>query len=264
MIIDEAQDLNKAQIIALSKIVSAETKSISIIADAAQRIFKSGFTWSEVGINVRGGRTIEFKKNYRSTVQIVNAAISLLQNEIDKEEFTTVETARKGEHKPILGYFSDWSEQADYLYKQILELKKTCASIVVLHRSRAGVNQINNFLISKEIETEIVYDGVDFESSAIKICTLSSIKGLEFDGVLIIDCNDDIIPYPEGFNEEDDEFHISTERRLLYTAMTRAKNRLYLLSSSDSPTRYFSEINEKYILRIGSNIPDIDDDETPF
>lgn len=62
IIIDEAQDLTKAQILVISKLVDSETNSLSIIADAAQRIFKSGFVWSEVGINVRGGRTIEFKK----------------------------------------------------------------------------------------------------------------------------------------------------------------------------------------------------------
>ena len=84
IIIDEAQDLNKAQILTISKIVDHETNSLSIIADAAQRIYKSGFVWSEVGINVRGGRTIEFKKNYRNTVHIANAALSLLNHENDK------------------------------------------------------------------------------------------------------------------------------------------------------------------------------------
>jgi superfamily I DNA/RNA helicase len=244
LIIDEAQDLNKAQIIALSKIVSKETKSISIIADAAQRIFKSGFTWSEVGINVKGGRTIELKKNYRSTVQIVNAALSLLSNEPDQGEFTTVETARKGEAKPILGYFPNWKQEAIYVHDEIKKLKKIFQSIAVIHRNRAGVQDINTFLTQRGHETEVVYDYVDFESDLIKVSTLSSIKGLEFDVVFVIDCNEDIIPYPDGFNEENDEYHISTERRLLYTSMTRAKERLYLLCSGH-PTIYFEELNKK-------------------
>ena len=42
IIIDEAQDLNKAQILTISSLVDPETNSLSIIADAAQRIFKSG------------------------------------------------------------------------------------------------------------------------------------------------------------------------------------------------------------------------------
>jgi superfamily I DNA/RNA helicase len=97
IIIDEAQDLNKAQILTISKLVSNETNSISIIADAAQRIFKSGFVWNEVGINVKGGRTIAFKKNYRNTIEIAKAAKSLLEKEDDNEDFTEIEySVRKG------------------------------------------------------------------------------------------------------------------------------------------------------------------------
>ena len=69
---------------------------------------------------------------------------------------------------------------------------------------------------------------------------------LEFENVFIIDLNDDVIPYPPGFNDEDDEFHISTERRLLYTSMTRAREKLYLISSGNL-SRYIKEIDEKYL-----------------
>ena len=122
IIIDEAQDLNKAQILVISKLVSQETESISIIADAAQRIFKSGFTWSEVGLNVRGGRTIEFKKNYRNSVHIARAALSLLANEEDKSEFTDVEAALSGGEKPIVGYFENFDDQLAYLKGELQNL----------------------------------------------------------------------------------------------------------------------------------------------
>lgn len=246
IIVDEAQDLSKAQILVISQIVSDATKSISIIADAAQRIYKSGFTWAEVGLNVRGGRTIEFKKNYRNTVQIVQAALSLLEKEDDKSDFTTVETARKGEQKPIVGYFSNWNEQAAYLLNQLNNLKSDgrINSTVILHRSHSGIRNIKDFLESNHYEVQelLKAEDIDFESDSIKVCTLSSVKGLEFENVIIIDLNDDVIPYPPGFIDSDDEFHISTERRLLYTAMTRARERLYLLSSS-KPTRYLKEID---------------------
>ena len=122
IIIDEAQDLSKAQILVISKLVSKETNSITIIADAAQRIYKSGFTWSEVGLNVRGGRTLEFKKNYRNSIHIARAALSLLANEKDKSEFTDVETALSGSEKPIVGYFEDFDDQLAYLKEELQNL----------------------------------------------------------------------------------------------------------------------------------------------
>lgn len=256
IIVDEAQDLSKAQILVISQLVSDETKSISIIADAAQRIYKSGFTWGEVGLNVRGGRTIEFKKNYRNTVQIVKAALSLLEKEDDKSDFTTVETARKGEEKPIVGYFQNWDEQCAYILKELNKLKadNNINSTVILHRNRSGLNNIQSFLTANNYDTQILLntDDIDFESDSIKICTLSSVKGLEFENVFIIDLNDDVIPYPQGFIDTDDEFHISTERRLLYTSMTRARERLFLLSSGN-PSRYLSEIDPNLLEIINSN-----------
>lgn len=269
IIIDEAQDLNKAQILTISKLVSSETNSLSIIADAAQRIFKSGFTWGEVGINVKGGRTIEFKKNYRNTVHIARAALSLLKNEIDKSEFTEVETALSGGGKPKVGYFSNNSEQLKQLNKELkkLDADDSIKSTIVLHRSNDGVKEIKTFLDSQGHSTELVKSSqaVDYESDSIKICTMSSVKGLEFNNVFIVDLNDDIIPYPPGFIESNDDFHISTERRLLYTCMTRARNNLFLFNSGE-PSRYLKEIEEALldiISHISVSNKEVDDD-LPF
>jgi superfamily I DNA/RNA helicase len=270
IIIDEAQDLSKAQILVISKLVSEETKSISIIADAAQRIYKSGFTWSEVGLNVRGGRTIEFKKNYRNTVQIVRAALSLLEKEDDKSDFTIVESARKGKEKPTVGYFSNWTDQCAFLLEQLTKLKAdgNINSTVILHRSHSGIRDVKEFLARNNFEVQELQkaDDIDFESDSIKICTLSSVKGLEFENVFIIDLNEDIIPYPAGFNDAEDEFHISTERRLLYTSMTRARERLFMISSG-TPTRYLAEIDADLVERVGnsnSSIITSNDEDLPF
>jgi superfamily I DNA/RNA helicase len=68
---------------------------------------------------------------------------------------------------------------------------------------------------------------------------------LEFNNVIIIDLNEGVIPYPSGFNGDNDDFHVSTERRLLYTAMTRAKERLYLYVSG-APSRYIQELDQSF------------------
>lgn len=270
IIIDEAQDLNKAQILVISKLVSQETESISILADAAQRIFKSGFTWSEVGLNVRGGRTIEFKKNYRNSVHIVRAALSLLEKEKDKSEFTEVETALKGGEKPIVGFFVDFDDQLDYLKGELQNLKNqgNIRSTIVLHRTNDGVRSIQYYLNNNGFETELVKSSqpINYNSDSIKICTMSSIKGLEFNNVFIMDLTDDVIPYPPGFIETDDEFHISTERRLLYTCMTRARTGLYLIGDKDKPSRYIAEIDDDLLNNVteSSSFVDIGNEPLPF
>ena len=257
IIIDEAQDLSKAQVLAISRLVTSETNSISLIADAAQRIYKSGFTWSEVGIEVRGGRTISFKKNYRNTVQIAKTANSLLEKETDREDFTEIEFSVRSGDKPKLGIFSDTKEQHQELLNQLDLLKKEnqLSSTIVLNRTHYGVQQIDTFLKENNYSTELIKDNnyVNYDSDSIKICTMSSIKGLEFNSVFILDLNDDVIPSPVGFIDSDDDYHISTERRLLYTCMTRAENNLYLFSSNEfEPSRYLNEIDSVLLEKINS------------
>ena len=240
--------MNKAQTLTISSLVDKETNSLSIIADAAQRIFKSGFVWSKVRINIRGGRTILFKKNYRNTNEIAIAANSLLDKELDKEEFTEIEySGRKGE-KPKIACCSDYEEQVNLLNNHLIILKNTNSlnSTVILHRSTNGVIKIKNYLDANGFSAELVKSNqpVNYESDSVKVCTMSSVKGLDFNNVIILDLNDDIIPYPPGFIDEDDEYHISAERRLLYTCMTRARNKLFLFTSERSnASRYLKEID---------------------
>lgn len=254
IIIDEAQDLSKAQILTISKLVSKETESITIIADVAQRIYKSGFTWAEVGIDVRGGRTIEFRRNYRNSVHIARVALSLLENEEDKSEFTDIKDAPSRGEKPIVGYFENFDRQLEYLKGELQSLKKRnkISSTVVLHRTNDGAERIKHYLDNNGFQTDFLRHNrpVDFHSDSIKVCTMSSIKGLEFNNVFIMDLTDDVIPSPSGFSDLSDKFHISTERRLLYTCITRASTFLYLIGSKYNPSRYLTEIDDKYLNNI--------------
>ncbi len=253
IIIDEAQDLNKAQILTLSKLVSEETNSLTIIADAAQRIYKSGFTWKEVGINVQGGRSLSFKKNYRNTLNIARSAASLLDYEDDKSDFTESDFSHLKEGStPKFIRFSSSIEQLGWLVKTINSFENL-SETVVLHRTQMGVKSCHAFLERMGVSSEIVNGEINYYSNAIKVCTMSSIKGLEFDNVFIIDLNEGVFPYPPGFIDEDDEYHISTERRLLYTCMTRARKNLFLLNSGE-PTRYINEISPEFIEKIDFSV----------
>ena len=70
------------------------------------------------------------------------------------------------------------------------------------------------------------------------LLSLHSTKGLEFSRVYILGVEDDCLPGWRAI-KEDREDEIREARRLLYVAMTRAKDRLILTRSamrSDRPT----------------------------
>lgn len=71
--------------------------------------------------------------------------------------------------------------------------------------------------------------------------TIHAAKGLEFPVVFVPGLDEGSLP--AGINQADDK-KIAEERRLLYVAMTRAKQELYLSSTSrQSPSRFLSELD---------------------
>ena len=246
IVIDEAQDLNKSQVSVLSKLVSPSTNSITIVADAAQRIYKSGFSWKEVGLNVTGGRAIEFKKNYRNTVAIAKAALSLLENDNDSEEFTKVELGNVLGEKPLLKKFFDINKEQLFIVEKTKLLRKAnpLDTICILHRSHSGLKRIIGSLERANLEIEKINNNsnINYFKPSIKISTMQSVKGLEFDHIIISNINDENLPLKSGFSYPDDDLHITTERRLLYTCMTRAVKSL-TITCNGRPSRYLNEID---------------------
>ena len=68
------------------------------------------------------------------------------------------------------------------------------------------------------------YDGAE---DAVKLMTLHSAKGLEFEHVFIAGCEEEILPHARAV-EEDPEMGIEEERRLFYVGLTRARRSLTL------------------------------------
>lgn len=71
---------------------------------------------------------------------------------------------------------------------------------------------------------------------AVQIMTLHASKGLEFDNVWIMGCEDGNLPHTDSTEED--------ERRLLYIGMTRARHRLILSSAIEEGvvSRFFEDV----------------------
>ena len=249
IVIDEAQDLSVAQLKVMKSLVSKETNSLTIIADAAQRIYKSGFTWAEVGLNVRGGRSVELKKNYRNTKQIAQAAVSLLSHDPQQGDFTEQVVPERNGVKPKVILGLTFQSQAEELLSVINSLDLQQESMVILHRTHRGLRSLSDYLGKKGCSVNIIAKNSEYDfRTGLFACTMSSVKGLEFDYVFLCDLNDDVVPYLVSSADDNDDLQISTERRLLYTCMTRARNELWLATSTDNPCRFLDEIDASLLV----------------
>lgn len=83
---------------------------------------------------------------------------------------------------------------------------------------------------------------------AVSLYTMHGAKGLEFDNVVIVGCDDEVIPgdaidLPPGSpGIGPGDSTVQSERRLFYVGMTRAKNRLWLAHSFANPSRFLKEL----------------------
>jgi len=82
------------------------------------------------------------------------------------------------------------------------------------------------------------------QEDALNLMTFHASKGLEFRRVYLIDLNEGLVPHRRAKTKEE----IEEERRVLYVAMTRAKEELYLLYTEKRggrdipPSRFLREL----------------------
>jgi DNA helicase II / ATP-dependent DNA helicase PcrA len=94
-----------------------------------------------------------------------------------------------------------------------------------IEREREGESEVpplEEYLQQISLYTE--QDGLRSEESLITLMTLHNAKGLEYDAVFVVGCEDGAFPHMRALEEGGEE----EERRLCYVGITRARERLYL------------------------------------
>ena len=228
VVVDEAQDLSVAQARFLAAIGRLDKEAIFFTGDQGQRIFHLPFSWISLGIDIRG-RGHSLKVNYRTSHQIRSTADRLLPSAI--VDVDGVEEGRRGTvsvfdgpEPQIVLAASEGDEierVADYL-KSCLAEGMEPSDLAILVRSQRQLSRARSAAESA---------GLDYEgASGITITAMHEAKGLEFRGVAVMACDDDVIPDGERIAAIGDmaemEAVYESERHLLYVACTRPRDRL--------------------------------------
>ena len=122
--------------------------------------------------------------------------------------------------------------------------------------SAADEGSLEEFLQQVALFSE--QDSLRDEQGLLTLMTLHNAKGLEFEVVLMIGCEEGVFPHSRSV----DEGNLEEERRLCYVGITRARRRLYvtfarrrsLYGARDYklPSRFISEIPEALVERYAS------------
>jgi superfamily I DNA/RNA helicase len=119
--------------------------------------------------------------------------------------------------------------------------------IGVFVRSAAQLERARAAVEGAKLPYKVLDDNVETTSGRASISTMHLAKGLEFRTVVVMACDDEIIPLQERIETVADDADLeevyNTERHLLYVACTRARDHL-LVTSVDPASEFLDDLRK--------------------
>lgn len=235
-IVDEAQDVSVPQLRLLAVLGAGRPNSLFFAGDLGQRIFQQPFSWKALGVDVRG-RSSTLRINYRTSHQIRAQADRLLGPDVSDVDGNRED--RKGTistfngSQPDIMVLDTPKEELKAVSQWLAERTKEGIvphEIGVFVRSAAELDRARVAVADAKLPYKVLDDNVETTSGRASISTMHLAKGLEFRTVVVMACDDEVIPSQERIETVADDADLdevyNTERHLLYVACTRARDHL--------------------------------------
>lgn len=246
-VVDEAQDISIAHLRFFAALGADRPNALFFAGDLGQRIFQQPFSWKALGVDIRG-RSRTLRVNYRTSHQIRMQADRLLGPQVSDTDGNT------DERGDTISVFNGSPPEIRVLTSEQEETKTVSAWIsermkagVAAHecgvfvRSAAELDRAHAAVKETGIPFKVLDEHVETTSGHVSISTMHLAKGLEFRAVVVMACDDEVIPLQERIETVGDDADLQevydTERHLLYVACTRARD--YLLVTSVTPASEF-------------------------
>ncbi|MCM1130398.1 MAG: UvrD-helicase domain-containing protein [Roseburia sp.] len=279
IIVDEYQDISKQRFDlteALSKVCDAK---IIAVGDDWQSIY--AFSGSDITLftqfqqKMGYAKELKIVKTYRNPQEVIDIAGKFVQEnetQIKKELISS-----KHIDKPVViltysdeyqvlkeqGFKNDGEAKAKMIEDAITRVieynardkKAKDSSILLIGRYNFDGFKLGNtpYFVFNENTGEI--KSKKYPNIKLSFMTAHSSKGLGFDNVIIINAIDTMYGFPAQLQmdpvlqlviHDDKTIEYAEERRLFYVAMTRTKNRVFIVAPETRPSKFVLELQEKY------------------
>ena len=251
--VDEAQDIAISHLRFLAALGGNRPNTLFFAGDLGQRIFQTPFSWKSLGVDVRG-RSRTLRVNYRTSHQIRAQADRLLGPEVSDVDGNT---EKRGDTvsvfngpPPMIVELEGEEEEATTVGKWIAG--HAAAGILphefgVFVRSAAQMERAKTAVRQCGLPFKVLDDHVETLTGHVSISTMHLAKGLEFRAVVVMGCDDEVIPLMERIEAVGDDADLldiyDTERQLLYVACTRARDHL-LVTSVEPASEFLDDLRK--------------------
>lgn len=253
IIVDEYQDTSYVRFLLIKEILNKTGASLMVVGDDFQSIYK--FTGCELSLFLnfkkyfKDAKVMKIQHTYRNSQELINIAGEFVMK--NRKQIRKDLKSNKHINKPIeIIYYNNIKKTFLDLILKIY--KKTNKQILVLGRNNRDINLVldNNYF--KLDNDRIIY--LNNELIKIRYLTVHKSKGLEEENVVIINLENKLLGFPNKIvdykvlkllTSNVDKYPYSEERRLFYVALTRTKNKVYLLVPNKNESIFVEEIKGK-------------------
>lgn len=293
-IIDEGQDMTLVGVQLVRALLAGraenrlQVNSLLVLDDSAQRIYPGGYRPRWANLNFKGNsRTIHH--NYRNSPQIFGAAQAVRGHMVvgkdDNDDGTVgdVEFEREQGMRPVLLTMRDGEAPAILAEIQSLVAHEgfNYEEIGLLTRRNGNVDALAKYLKRNSVPCDNL-SKLRFGSTldeGVRVGTFDRAKGMEFRAVFIARLGKSVFPLEKTERGQAHQIALDPDKRStlpltdeereasqlhldrLYVAMTRARERLYLVASEGAcreiqrAANHFRHIQSRTALLAGTGVP---------
>lgn len=249
VIIDEYQDTSYVRFCLVREILNACSGNLMVVGDDFQSIYR--FSGCDISLfynfkdYYKEAVTHKIRNTYRNSEELIKIASEFILK--NKYQLRKELTSFKHIDYPLQVIYSN--DLKSTILKVLDKLDK--GSIFILGRNNNDINLILSDLLVVDNDKIIYKKRKDL---VINYLTIHKSKGLEADNVIVINFFNSVLGFPNQIKEERimrlvtkkaEDYPYSEERRLFYVAITRTRNRCYLLVPSNNYSIFIKELERK-------------------
>ena len=262
IIIDEYQDIATSRYQLIKAIKDQTNAKVMCVGDDWQSIYR--FAGSDIELFSKFEKyfgkyeLIRIEKTYRNAQDIIDIAGRFMMQNPHQYRKNLISDKRIAQPVQIFGYQQNILEALEKVLHAIVQEYGETAEIMLLGRNNFDVSIFDKspFYSKKEDRQaeRLMITYQPLPRLTMYFLTVHRSKGLEADNVIVINAADSLTGFPNKITDDPvlswvltgfDDYPFAEERRLFYVALTRTKNRTYLLVPDNRPSLFVKELIEK-------------------
>ena len=251
VVVDESQDFHPEEWKLIRALVPQGANDLFLVGDAHQRIYGRKVTLKDCGVLIQG-RSTNLKINYRTTEQIRNWSMALLQG-IEVDDLDGEKDREEGYKSLLSGaapevrQFDTAEAEGTFLVetvKELLKYKQPEEICLVARTGKLLLERYQPLLKAAKVPSVVLEKKNDPGSPGVRLGTMHRVKGLEFPVMLLAGVNSGVVPMRVASVEGDPTAraeHEERERSLLFVAATRARDHL-IVTAHGNPSPFLAKL----------------------